>query len=168
MKMGDDIELSNLLDECLKDCNNELYAYIGLLYHEGKGFSKNENKAVKWLKKSFDLGVTWAGYKLFDISYNICDVKSLMPDIISLAKEGLSEYQARLGRAYRDGKGVERDLDKAAEWMRKAADQDLGWAKNELFDVLWKIGTPESYSEMIDVATRFAEAGDGAAMGRLG
>ena len=52
--------------------------------------------------------------------------------------------------------------------MRKAADQNLGWAKNELFDVLWKIGTPESYSEMIDVATRFAEAGDGAAMGRLG
>ena len=73
-----------------------------------------------------------------------------------------------MGRAYRDGKGVEKDLDKAAEWMRKASNAGIGWAKNELFDILWRIGTPESYREMISVATAFAELGDGNAMGRIG
>ena len=78
------------------------------------------------------------------------------------------EFMGHLGRAYRDGRGVPRDLDKAAEWMRKAADKNVGWAKNELFDILWKINTPESHKEMISVAKVFAEAGDGGAMGRLG
>ena len=73
-----------------------------------------------------------------------------------------------LARVFRDGKGVKQDLGKAAEWMRKAADKNIGWAKNELFDILWRINTPESQEEMISVATAFAEAGDGNAMGRLG
>ena len=73
-----------------------------------------------------------------------------------------------LARVFRDGKGVKQDLDKAAEWMRKAADKNIGWAKNELFDILWRINTPESKEEMISVATAFAETGDGNAMGRLG
>ena len=73
-----------------------------------------------------------------------------------------------IGRQYRDGRGVKQDLDRAAEYMRKAADKNVGWAKNELFDILWRIGTPESMEEMISVATESAEAGDGGAMGRLG
>ena len=43
---------------------------------------------------------------------------------------------AWVGRQYRDGKGVQQDLDKAAEWMRKAADKNVGWAKNELSKIL--------------------------------
>ena len=73
-----------------------------------------------------------------------------------------------LARAFRDGRGVKQDLNKAAEWMRKAADKNIGWAKNELFDILWRIDTPASLEEMISVATAFAEAGDGGAMVRLG
>ncbi|MCB5279599.1 MAG: sel1 repeat family protein [Candidatus Cloacimonetes bacterium] len=88
--------------------------------------------------------------------------------IVPFAESGDSEAQRCIGQAYRDGKGAPQDLDKAAEWMRKAADKNLGRAKNELFDILWRIGTPESYREMISVATEFAESGDGAAMGRIG
>ena len=84
------------------------------------------------------------------------------------AMNGNATAMGRLGRMYRDGKGVERDLDEAIKWMRKAADKNVGWAKNELFDILWKIDTPEAHEEMISVATEFAEKGDGNAMGRLG
>jgi TPR repeat protein len=73
-----------------------------------------------------------------------------------------------LGRAYRDGKGVEKNLDIAADWMRKASAINIGWTKNELFDILWKIDTPDSRKEMIAVATAFADSGNGEAMGRLG
>ena len=96
------------------------------------------------------------------------DVVASINVIIKLAELGNGNAMGRLGRAYRDGKGVEKDLDKAAEWMRKAADKDVDWAKNELFDILWRIGTPESYEEMISVVTEFADKGDGNAMGRLG
>ena len=85
-----------------------------------------------------------------------------------IEKQNEVQAIAELGRCYRDGKGVGKDLVKAAEWMRKAADQDLGWAKNELFDILWRINTPESLSEMIEVGKAFADTGDGAAMGRIG
>lgn len=73
----------------------------------------------------------------------------------------------RLGRAYRDGKGVPQDLNIAAEWMRKAADKDARWV-NELFDILWWINSPESLEEMIAVIRPLAESNDPGAMIRLG
>jgi lipopolysaccharide cholinephosphotransferase len=55
----------------------------------------------------------------------------------------------RLGRAYRDGKGVEKDLNKAIEWMRKASEQGLSWAKWELCDLLLSDKTDEGFRETI-------------------
>ena len=52
-----------------------------------------------------------------------------------LAAANNRELQGRLGRAYRDGKGVKQDLQKAAEWMKKAADQNLYWAIKELVEI---------------------------------
>ena len=43
-----------------------------------------------------------------------------------------------IGKAYRDGRGVEKDLNKAAEWMRKAAEKNVGWAKNELYAIIYQ------------------------------
>ena len=53
-----------------------------------------------------------------------------------LAENGQRDIQWRLGRMYRDGRGTERDLKVAAEWMRKAANQNHIMAKNDLFDIL--------------------------------
>lgn len=83
------------------------------------------------------------------------------------AEDGQRDMQGRLGRMYRDGRGVDVDLNTAAMWMRKAADQNLKWAKNELFDILWMINTSETDKEMFSVASSFASLGNGGAMGRL-
>ncbi len=162
------MELNDDFKQLIDDSTDEFFAYVGLMYSQGHGLSKDENKAKMWLQRSFDLGIDWAGCKLFDILFKENSVDQIISAIIEKASEGNSEFQARAARAYRDGKGVVKDLNKAAEWMRRAADQNLGWAKNELFDILWRIGTPKSYSEMIRVATSFAASGDGGAMGRLG
>jgi TPR repeat protein len=42
----------------------------------------------------------------------------------------------RLGRAYREGRGVEQNPEKAAEWMRKAAGKNVGWAQKELLLII--------------------------------
>ncbi|MCB5279965.1 MAG: sel1 repeat family protein, partial [Candidatus Cloacimonetes bacterium] len=144
---------------------------LGRAYRDGKGVKRDLDKAAEWMRKAADKNVGWAKNELFDILWRI-DTPESMEEMISVAtanaEAGEGGAMGRLGRAYRDGKGVKRDLDKAAEWMRKAADKNVGWAKNELFDILWRIDTPESMEEMISVATEFAEKGDGNAMGRLG
>ena len=48
-----------------------------------------------------------------------------------MAESGQRDMQGRLARAFRDGRGVPKDLNLAAEWMRKAADQGLPWAVKE-------------------------------------
>jgi TPR repeat protein len=48
------------------------------------------------------------------------------------AEMGLAEAQAWLAKFYREGIGVESDLDLAFEWYHKAAEQGLGWAQYAL------------------------------------
>ena len=84
--------------------------------------------------------------------------------MIALAKEhsskGNGEMMGRMARAYREGRGVCPDLDQAAVWMRKAKEKNIPWATWELFDILWRIGTPTSYDEMIALARPLAESGN--------
>ena len=66
------------------------------------------------------------------------------------------ELRARLARAYRDGRGVQRDLRKAADLMRSIGSANPKWAKWEYLDILWMINTPETDKEMFDFASAFA------------
>jgi TPR repeat protein len=151
--------------------NADAMGRLGRAYRDGKGVEKNLDLAADWMRKAADKNVAWAKNELFDILWKI-DTPESKEEMISVAAAfadtGDGGAMGRLGRAYRDGRGVQQDLDTAAEWMRKAAEKNVGWAKNELFDILWKIDTPESKYEMIAVATAFAGTGDGNAMGRLG
>ncbi len=53
-----------------------------------------------------------------------------------LAESGMKEMQYRLGRAYRDGNGVDADLKKAAYGMRKASEQNHKRAIQELSNIV--------------------------------
>ena len=144
---------------------------MGRAYRDGKGVEKDLNKAAEWMRKAANQNLGWATWELFDILWRIGTPTSYEEMITlarPLAESGNRELQGRMARAYRDGRGVDRDLNTAAEWMRKAANQNLGWAKNELFDILIRINTPQSSSEAFTVAKTFAESGDVGAMGRLG
>lgn len=76
----------------------------------------------------------------------------MIDSIEAYPNRGCVESSGNLGCMYRAGKGVEPDFD-------KVADKNVGWAKNELFDILWRFGT-SAYEEMISVATKFAEKGN--------
>jgi uncharacterized protein len=54
----------------------------------------------------------------------------------SKAAKGDAVAQLNLGAAYDNGLGVERDVDKAIEWYRKAADQGLAEAQFNLAHIL--------------------------------
>jgi len=150
--------------------NSKAYMQVGRAYRDGKGVEKNADEAIIWMRKATEIDPRWANEFVRTViargsdedlkeAYNIC---------FSLAETGYASAMGELGRMYRDGKGIDQDLSAAIKWMRMAAEKGVGWAKNELFDLLWKVNTEDSYKEMICVATEFARAGDGGAMARLG
>ena len=147
------------------------YRHISRAYYTGDRVPIDIYKSAEWMRKAAEMGDSRSKNELFDILWSMNTPESFA-EMIPLAErhaaEGDGEAMMRLGRAYRDGKGVPKDLDKAAEWMRKAVDAHIAWAKNELFDILWSMNTPESFAEMIPLIKGHADTGDGNAMGRLG
>jgi len=77
------------------------------------------------------------------------------------ASSGDMEAQTELGYMYRDGDGVERDGDKAVEWLTKAANQGHTKAKFAL-GLMYKDGdgVPLNYSKAIEWFTSASDDGD--------
>ncbi len=145
--------------------------WLGRIYRYGKGVAKDIDLAKKWMQKATETKINWAKGEYIDLLWSINTKESdeeMFNYALPLAEKGIREIQGRVGRMYHNGRGTPIDLQCAAKWLRKASDQKINWAKNELFDVLWEIDTIESCKEMIEVATENAKAGDGGAMGRLG
>lgn len=72
-----------------------------------------------------------------------------------------------MSRMYRNGVGVERDLDKAISNMELAVTSGVSSVRNELADMLIERGGPGDAEKAFLVAKGFAEDGDGPAAGRL-
>lgn len=106
--------------------------------------NSNLKQSAEWMRKAADQDLKWAKLEYIDILWNLNTSKTdkeMFEFAKPFAEKGQRDIQGRLGRMYRDGRGVDKDLNKASEWMRKAADQDLAWAKNELADILLMIKT---------------------------
>ena len=58
-----------------------------------------------------------------------------MEDLQKSAEDGDAFAQYELGLSYTDGFGVEKDLTKAAEWLRKAAEQGVEGAQKALDEI---------------------------------
>ena len=126
---------------------------------------------LKWTRALSDAGILWAKHALFNILWRQHTKEAdeeMVRVICKPAKEGEGTSMKLLARAYREGRGVEKDLDKAQEWARKAVASRAPLARNELFDVLSKIDTPESRVEMVKVIKVPASIGEPGAMYRLG
>ncbi len=129
---------SGLLDEIEKtiDMSNPHFFHDNAItYLNGKGVERDLNKAAYWMRKAYEQHFWSAPWELFDILWQIGSKESLteMLDLATKeAESGQRDMQCRLARAYLNGKGVERDLNKAAYWMRKAYEQQLPGSGEEL------------------------------------
>lgn len=97
-------------------------------------------------------------------------MEQLKPNLISdrdyhstyaSASSGDMKAQTKLGYMYRDGDGVERDGDKAVEWLTKAANQGHTEAKFSLaYMYMDGDDVPLNYSKAIEWFTSAADDGD--------
>jgi len=143
---------------------------LGRMYRDGKGVEKDLDKAIEWMRKAAERNPNWKNEFMYMLwkRGTLEDLRELNGNAEKGAAEGNAFALQWLGRMYRDGKGVEKDLDKAIDMMRKTAEKIQGWSRNELIDMLWKRGTPEDFAEMKDIAETAAGEGDIGAMSRLG
>ena len=107
---------------------------LGALYVKGEGVAKDHGEAALWLRKALDAGELDALSLLNALSGSLGSSGLLgsTPDVrlLSLrvsAEKGDVEAQLKLADSYYEGDddyvGVSKDLRKAAQWYRKAAEQ---------------------------------------------
>ncbi|NCB44210.1 MAG: hypothetical protein EOM59_16575, partial [Clostridia bacterium] len=144
-------------------------AYLARMYRDGKGVERDLDKAIELMRDAQRRGVPWARNELFDMlwKHGSNDFMEAFKVICPTSAAGDPEAMARLSKMYHDGRGVERDLDKAIELMRNAAIKKVGWARNVIVNYLHERGKPDDLKEAFDIAFSFAIEGDGGAMGRL-
>ena len=103
---------------------------LGLAYLYGIGTVPDTEAAKKWLSNAADKGIASAkcalGTRYFEGDFGEKDVSKAIEWWEKAAKHedgGDSTAMLNLGKTYRDGDdGVEKNLDKAVEWLTKASD----------------------------------------------
>ena len=92
-------------------------------------------KAAEWMRSSGKLDNRFVANALVDVLWRLGTPEELS-EMTKVAEEsaagGSPEAMGRLSRMYMNGKGFRKNLDKAEEWAKKAAEANLVWANSDL------------------------------------
>ncbi len=104
--------------------------YVGLMYYDGHGVPQDHGEAMTWLSAA---AVQDDAYAQFRLSTMYVLGKGVAEDPLTAhtwlrlaAAQGLSAAQVLLGTGYLQ----RQELDEAAKWYRRAADQDVAIAQH--------------------------------------
>ena len=110
--------------------------YLGVMYENGRGVTKDDSEAVKWYRKAAEQGDVDAQFNL-GLMYE--DGRGVTKDdseavkwYRKAAEQGLAGAQFNLGLMYYNGRGVAKDESEAVKWFRKAAEQGFAQAQHNL------------------------------------
>jgi TPR repeat protein len=134
--------------------------YVGAMYFEGNGVTKNFDKAAEWFRKAADQGDVNAQPSLGAMYAKGLgvpqDYTKAMKWYRKAAEEGFAESQVNLGLAYYDGQGVPQDHATAHMWFSLAAENgDKEGAKAR--DLLAKSMTPAQIAKARKLAREWLE-----------
>jgi len=153
--------------------DTDIQFLLGAMYAEGKGIPQNYPKAVEWFKKAAKQGRA-PGSGSAPI-YNHMGINAWKdPNAITFyteqAAQGNHEAYYNLGALHEHGIGVPRDLEKAAEFFKKAAEQ-----KGAPYMQFWLAniyvngkGVPRDLTKAAEWFAKAAEQGNEVAQYRLG
>ena len=130
--------------------NAESMGCLGRIYRDGKGVEKDLNKALELFEYAASKNPSWY-YEYADLLYVVSTEQSF-EKLLSLSESGNSIAMGRLARAYRDGHGVQKDLEKAELWFFETVKRNPAWAY-ELFDFLWKRGDDVCDKKLVNCAS---------------
>ena len=119
-----------LIEQMAVKNNVDAMICLGKCYRIGKGTAIDLHQSLDWLYKADEMGSEQSRIELFDTLwlYNIKEIDHEMIDeIMPQVKKDNPEALGRLARAYRDGRGVHKDLKKARSLYKKASKNNPFW-----------------------------------------
>lgn len=139
--------LNDLINLALSG-NKTASKMLGTLYYEGNKVDKNLDFAITYTRLSLKDKTGREVNKLTDLLMergNDEDLTEAFEICLRSSQEGDAWSTARLGRMYKIGKGVEKNMDKAIEYFRTASDAGVPWAKDEL---KWLLGRRDAEQDV--------------------
>lgn len=131
-------EGASLLTEIADSGNAIAKGRLGRLYLKGTVVTENRGIALTLLEDAYSMGVEWAGLDLSDAfihSGSASEASKGISILQNLSNKGNSVAMGKLGRAYRDGIGVEKDVSSAIYWLQSAYMGGVAWAGVDLMNM---------------------------------
>jgi TPR repeat protein len=158
LSVGGRENCNEAMDRCLAryaNSSSSVYAkLIADMYRDGKGAPRNLPVAIGWMRKAVRMDPVAYSADLCELLLST-DVPENRAEAMKAAMDCLSradvpELYIHMGRMYRDGWGVESDVDKAIEWMRKAADWNPEMFTREFSELLLSTGRGQDAEEAME------------------
>ncbi len=127
-------------------------------------------KSYEIMERNLNTDNSWIRNKWFEI-LNGSEFKKYQKESWKFVTDhpGMSEKAIeRIAKAYLEGIGTDIDEDSSIQWLRRASDQGVMWAKYDLFDILWKRRDPKLNREVASIAEELADTGEPKGLLRLG
>ena len=147
--------------------------YLGKMYGDGRGVSRDYAKAVEWYRKSAEQGNADAqcnlGYMYYygrGVSGNYAKAAEWYR---KSAEQEDADAQYNLGKMYEYGRGVSQDYAKAVKWYRKSAEQGNAYGQYYLGCMyLFGRGVSRDEAKAVEWYRKSAEQGNADAQYYLG
>ncbi len=142
---------------------------LGRMYRDGKAVDKDLDAAKLWMRRGYASNPALI-HEYCDLLMSTGDPEDLKKAFEAYsehAKTGNARSMVRLGRMYRDGKGVKKDLKAAKLWMGRGAESHPSMS-HEYCDLLMSTGDPEDQKEAFAIYSEQARSGNSRSMVRLG
>lgn len=135
--------------------NIDAYYNVGMCFENGWGVKTDSKKALEWYRKSAYSSVALGQYKLGILYFNgLCGLESDRKkglEWLFKAANGCEPWAMEfIGNCYRNGNGVEKNLEEAIRWYRMAAEYGDEDAMRHLQDL--NVPQQEKESETTVVA----------------
>lgn len=137
-------------------------AYLGTMYHDGKGVQQDYAEAVKWIRKAAEQGRANAQYEL---AFMYAEGQGIKKDFAEAekwarkaAEQGHLDAQRTLGGVYSAGLGVQQNFAEALNWWRKAIAQGDKDAEHQMA-LAYKngVGTERDLPTFISIEEKLAQ-----------
>ncbi|MBO4502667.1 MAG: sel1 repeat family protein [Candidatus Methanomethylophilus sp.] len=152
------------LSEAKDKGETDALSCLGFMYHEGKGCEKDIDKALECYVGAAEGGDPEGPYNAASVYLEKGDYSNAAKYFEMGAEDGDPGCMAELGLLYRDGKGVERSGDKAAELFDRAYQEgnpDGLFYKSTLFfnmiGMVWEAADNGSTKALNQLASQFRD-----------
>lgn len=149
-----------------KDKYPDVAYELAQAYKLGKGMQKDESMYESALRQASKNGHTKATIEW--IRFVIENKKSEhYTEVLEYEESPNAEIKGWVSRLYKDGLGVEKDLNKSIELLTELAESGNGWAVNMYTDLLLARGQGADYQKAYEICVRQCDKNDPWSIGRL-